>query len=241
MQRSQSDNSIPPHLDKKLSTRILWSPKVHYRVHNSPPVTGSYSDPDKFSPLPLLHLFQIHFTIILPSTTRSRKSQKKLKMVTSFLLHRHQVTEMSRAEVGSRFSARILLADLRLEWRSWALRYDDLLEHETMWLAEGYQRCWEPLRLHHQGFHWRGKAPGCMTMIDDYVPNRRYSDSLWTGRSGDRIPMKARFSVPSRPARGPPSLLYGYRLFPGGRVAEAWCWPLIFGLQLYLYLPSLPA
>jgi len=36
--------------------------------------------------------------------------------------------------------------------------------------------------------------------------------------------MKARFSVPSRPARGPRSLLYdGYRLFPGGRVVEAWC------------------
>jgi hypothetical protein len=42
--------------------------------------------------------------------------------------------------------------------------------------------------------------------------------------------MKGRFYVPSRPARGPPNLLYdGYRLFSGGRVAEAWCWPHIFG------------
>jgi len=148
---------------------------------------------------------------------------------------------MSREEVGSRFSARFILTDLRLEWRSWAHRYDDLLEHETMWLAEGYQHCWGPLCLHHQGFPWRWEAPHCMTMIGSYVPNRWYSDSLWTGGSGDRIPMKARFYVPSRPARGPPSLLYGgYRPFPGGRVAEAWCWPLIFGLQLYPHLPSLP-
>ena len=34
------------------------------------------------------------------------------------------------------------------------------------------------------------------------------------------------FPHPSRPAPGPPNLLYdGYRVFPGGKVAGAWCWP----------------
>ena len=47
----------------------------------------------------------------------------------------------------------------------------------------------------------------------------RYSDWLRTGRSGDRIPVGARFSArPDRPW-GPLSLLYnGYRVFPGGKV-----------------------
>jgi hypothetical protein len=42
---------------------------------------------------------------------------------------------------------------------------------------------------------------------------------LRAGRSGDRIPVGAKFSAcPDRPW-GPPSLLYnGYRVFPGGKV-----------------------
>jgi hypothetical protein len=44
------------------------------------------------------------------------------------------------------------------------------------------------------------------------------SVGIATGRSGDRIPVGARF--PARPDRpwGTPSLLYnGYRVFPGGK------------------------
>jgi hypothetical protein len=46
----------------------------------------------------------------------------------------------------------------------------------------------------------------------------RYSDWLRAGRSGDRIPVGARFSaIPDRPW-GPTSLLYnGYKIFPGGK------------------------
>ena len=57
------------------------------------------------------------------------------------------------------------------------------------------------------------------------VQSSRYSDSLRTGRSGDRIPVGARFSalVQTGPG-GLPSILYnGYRVFPGGKAAGAWC------------------
>jgi len=38
-------------------------------------------------------------------------------------------------------------------------------------------------------------------------------------RSGDRIPVRTRFSAPPDRPWGPPSLLYnGYRVFPGGKV-----------------------
>jgi len=51
----------------------------------------------------------------------------------------------------------------------------------------------------------------------------RYNYLLRAVESGDMLPVAVRFSVPSRPARGPPSLLYhGYRVFPGGKAAGAW-------------------
>ena len=55
--------------------------------------------------------------------------------------------------------------------------------------------------------------------------------------------MKARFSVPSRAARGPPSLLYdGYWLFPGGRVwLKRGAEHSFLVMELHLHLPSLPA
>jgi len=47
----------------------------------------------------------------------------------------------------------------------------------------------------------------------------RHSDALRAGRSGDRIPVGARFSVPVQTElRGPPSLLQNrYRVFPGAK------------------------
>jgi len=47
----------------------------------------------------------------------------------------------------------------------------------------------------------------------------RYSDWLWAGWSGDRIPVEVRFSAPVQTGpTAPPSLLYkGYRVFRGGK------------------------
>jgi hypothetical protein len=46
----------------------------------------------------------------------------------------------------------------------------------------------------------------------------RYSDWLGAGRSGDRIAVEARFSVPAQGPGAPHSLLYNeYRFFPEGK------------------------
>ena len=51
-----------------------------------------------------------------------------------------------------------------------------------------------------------------------------YSDSLWAGRSGDRIPVQARYSVPNqsdpRPAQHTVQCVPG--LFPGVKAKGAW-------------------
>jgi hypothetical protein len=48
----------------------------------------------------------------------------------------------------------------------------------------------------------------------------RYSDWLRAGRSGYWIPVGARFFAHVQTGRG----YSGYRVFPGGKAAGAWCW-----------------
>ena len=60
-----------------------------------------------------------------------------------------------------------------------------------------------------------------------FVLGSRYSDSLRAGRSGDRIPGGGGgeiFRTRSDRPCDPPSLLHnGYRVFPAGKAAGAWC------------------
>jgi hypothetical protein len=61
-------------------TRILYRPKVHYRIYNSPPAVPVRSQTDPAHGSPFL-FSMIHFNIILPSMPESSKYSPSLRFI----------------------------------------------------------------------------------------------------------------------------------------------------------------
>jgi hypothetical protein len=66
----QSPWEVNSHSASQEIPRLLWNPKVHYRVRNSPPLTPVLSQMHPVHSFPSYFL-KIHSNIILPSTFRS--------------------------------------------------------------------------------------------------------------------------------------------------------------------------
>jgi hypothetical protein len=140
----------------------------------------------------------------------------------------HPYEAQRRSDVNSFVSA--------LKWRQIHERDKDVVDEETRWYLVEFQVAFSTNK---NNFYYR-------------VPVGRDSSvgiatALWDGRSGDRIPVEARFSAPAQTGPGAHPAFYtmGTGSFPGGRAAGAWRWrptpssaEVNERVDLYLYSPS---